>query len=785
MISRAQCRGEFYKVKAFAMKSDPFLLAALLFFCCVTGLRSQSVGIGTSTPDTSALLDIASTDKGILIPRMTTVQRNAVTSPAVGLMVYDTDLMGFWYYNGTAWQSMGGPDDKWKMYGNTGTNSTHFLGTADDQPMRFRLNNLKSGTWDGANRNYSIGVGALDSITTGKGNIAIGTKALFRNKNLSGLVAIGDSSLYTNTTGVQNTAMGSKALRNNTTGSRNTANGFQALSRNTGSGNTAVGNYSLRLNTSGNNLVAVGDSSLYSNTTGFQNTAVGSNALRNNTTGSRNTANGFQALSNNTGSGNTAIGNNALRLNTTGNRLVAVGDSSLYSNTLGFENTAVGINALRRNTIGEQNVANGAFALYANTTGELNMATGAFALYSNTTGSQNTASGAGAMYHNTTGEINMANGTGALYYNTTGNNNTANGNFALAYNETGSFNVANGNYTLYSNRTGERNLANGYEALFQNTTGSSNVACGFDALNDNTTGSFNVAIGNGALNRNTVGYQNAAFGYEADVATVNLVNATAIGAKAFVADSNCLVLGSIDGINGATESVNVGIGITAPQTRLHIVGGSDASYTATSGYLVTGDVATSNIIMDDNEIMARNNGASAPLYLQVSGGDLKIGSGTPSYKLEVGSSEAAKTGGGVWIATSDERLKKNIRAFEDGLDVVKQIRPVQFSYNGQAGIPDDTSTFGGIIAQELKPVAPYMIGEFTYTSPDGQKENYMDYDGTAMTYILINAVKEQQAIIDQLKAKHQNELDALKTELNIMNTKLDAVAQLVNTLQEN
>ncbi|MBK8831440.1 MAG: tail fiber domain-containing protein [Saprospiraceae bacterium] len=97
--------------------------------------------------------------------------------------------------------------------------------------------------------------------------------------------------------------------------------------------------------------------------------------------------------------------------------------------------------------------------------------------------------------------------------------------------------------------------------------------------------------------------------------------------------------------------------------------------------------------------------------------------------------------------------------------MVKQIRPVQFSYNGQAGIPDDTSTFVGIIAQELKPVAPYMIGEFTYTSPDGQKENYMDYDGTAMTYILINAVKEQQAIIDQLKAKHQNELDALKDRI--------------------
>lgn len=132
----------------------------------------------------------------------------------------------------------------------------------------------------------------------------------------------------------------------------------------------------------------------------------------------------------------------------------------------------------------------------------------------------------------------------------------------------------------------------------------------------------------------------------------------------------------------------------------------------------------------------------------------------------------------MWIAASDERLKKNIRDFEDGLDVVKQIRPVQFSYNGQGGIADDTSTFVGIIAQELKPVAPYMIGAFTYTAPDGQKENYMDYDGTAMTYILINAVKEQQAIIDQLKAQHQNELDAL-------NAKLDALTQLVLAQQGN
>ncbi len=682
------------------MKSKPFLVAAFLFFCCVTGLRSQSVGIGTSTPDTSALLDIASTDKGILIPRMTTVQRNAIASPATGLMVYDTNLMGFWYYNGTAWQPVGGPDDTWKMYGNTGTNSTHFLGTADDQPMRFRLNNLKSGTWDGANRNYSIGVGALDSITTGKGNIAIGTKALFRNKTQNGLIAIGDSSLYINTTGVQNTAIGIKALRSNTNGSRNTAFGFQALSSNTGSGNSAIGNFALRLNTSGSSLVAVGDSSLYSNTTGVQNTAVGNQALRYNSYGSRNTAYGYQALSSSSASGNTAVGNSALRLNLSGNELVAVGDSSLYSNTSGLYNTAIGNSTLRRNVTGYQNVAIGPSALYFNT-------------------------------------------------------------------------------------TGKRNTANGFRALYENTDGNDNVASGMWTLFHNTTGDNNVADGFSALANNITGSNNSAFGYEADVATGGLINAAAIGARAMVADSNCLVLGSIQGINGAASSVNVGIGITAPQTRLHIVGGSDANYTNTSGFFVTGNVSTANIVIDDNEILARNNGAAAPLYLQVSGGDLKIGSGVPSYKLEVGSSEAAKTGGGSWIAASDERLKKNIRTFEDGLDVLKQIRPVQFSYNGQGGIADDTSTFVGIIAQELKPVAPYMIGEFTYTAPDGQKENYMDYDGTAMTYILINAVKEQQAIIDQLKSKQQNELDALKTAMDIMNTKMDSLTQLLNTLQEN
>lgn len=69
-------------------------------------LFSQNVGINNdaSQPHNSAMLDVKSTDKGILIPRMTLTQRNAITSPASGLMIYQTDnAPGFYYYNGSSW----------------------------------------------------------------------------------------------------------------------------------------------------------------------------------------------------------------------------------------------------------------------------------------------------------------------------------------------------------------------------------------------------------------------------------------------------------------------------------------------------------------------------------------------------------------------------------------------------------------------------------------------------------------------------------------------------------
>ncbi len=82
------------------MKQFFTLLAALL----LTATTYAQVGVGTTTPDASAALDITSTTKGLLIPRMIETQRDAISSPATGLMIYQTDgTVGFYYYNGSSW----------------------------------------------------------------------------------------------------------------------------------------------------------------------------------------------------------------------------------------------------------------------------------------------------------------------------------------------------------------------------------------------------------------------------------------------------------------------------------------------------------------------------------------------------------------------------------------------------------------------------------------------------------------------------------------------------------
>lgn len=95
----------------------------MIFFClvhyCLSALsQTGSVGIGTTNPNTSAALDIQSTTKGVLIPRMSTIQRNSIPSPATGLMVYDNTTNSFWYKNATDWVEISDTaNNVWKKNG--------------------------------------------------------------------------------------------------------------------------------------------------------------------------------------------------------------------------------------------------------------------------------------------------------------------------------------------------------------------------------------------------------------------------------------------------------------------------------------------------------------------------------------------------------------------------------------------------------------------------------------------------------------------------------------------
>lgn len=82
------------------MKKNSFLLLVLL--TAVITVNAQ-VGVGTNNPDPSAALDVTSTSRGFLPPRMDSVQRNAIPTPVAGLTIYNTNSQGFEYYNGTTW----------------------------------------------------------------------------------------------------------------------------------------------------------------------------------------------------------------------------------------------------------------------------------------------------------------------------------------------------------------------------------------------------------------------------------------------------------------------------------------------------------------------------------------------------------------------------------------------------------------------------------------------------------------------------------------------------------
>jgi len=286
-------------------------LATFTFFFFLQSAVTAQVGINTddSDPDSSAMLDIKSTDKGMLIPRMTSDQREAISTPANGLLVYDTDNYSFYYYDGSEWLSLSAQNPVFEyaaatdvvrlndestadfVFGSAGLGDSGFSEGDqrfffDKSKAAFRAGDVNVDQWDDGNvGDFSVAFGK-NTIASGKGAFGVGRNSIAAgdysfalgdaaqaNQNFS--VAIGNTAVssglsalavgtFASATGMNATALGTNA---NATqpgaiafgfGTNAQATGAVALGYQTSADSVGAVAFGFNTNSSGLGAVAVG-----------------------------------------------------------------------------------------------------------------------------------------------------------------------------------------------------------------------------------------------------------------------------------------------------------------------------------------------------------------------------------------------------------------------------------------------------------------------------------------------------------------------------------------------
>jgi hypothetical protein len=246
----------------------------------------------------------------------------------------------------------------------------------------------------------------------------------------------------------------------------------------------------------------------------------------------------------------------------------------------------------------------------------------------------------------------------------------------------------------------------------------------------------------------------------------------AIGANAEVTQSNSLVLGSINGVNGATGNTNVGIGTTAPAATLHL----DLLDNGATDSLLIGNTSSKGLQFFDGGTGVDIASYGVPLYvnfagnntyLNVTGGNVGIGTSAPDHTLTVNGS-ADKPGGGSWGTYSDGRLKTLDGSFKSGLSQIMKLHPVRYRYQKEnpLGIQDAQEHIG-LVAQDVQKVIPEAVTE--------NSKGYLLLNNDPILWAMLNAMKEQQGQIrkqqEQIRAQLAK-IAQLTAQMKVIQTSL-------------
>jgi hypothetical protein len=698
------------------------LLIGSICFSYLNTYAQVGINEDGSQPNASALLDVKSTTKGILIPRMTTTQRTNISSPATGLMVFDSTTNSFWFYNGAAWTEI--KTGAVTSLQDTDTDTKiQVEESADEDKIRFDLGgserlvigqNASGSTLIellNNNNNVFLGQYAGGNNTTGEANTFIGEYAGGNNTTGQFNTFIGEDAGGANTTGLNNTSLGASSASNLTTGEGNTFIGFHTGRVNNGNSNSFFGRDAGYSNL-GNNNTFLGYRAGYNNQSS-NNIFLGSQAGENETgsgklyiensnsttpliygdftndivkiNGRLSITNGFSDADNDTkiqveesadediirfdmkGTEFMKLNNGRIEILNTGRSVIIgeyAGENDDYTNN---KNVFVGYDAGNANTTGRNNVFNGYEAGEKNIDGFENIAIGYISLQNNTSGDQNTAVGAATLTNNT-GNYNTALGHAALFLNTSGNNNTT-----------------IGRYSMFNNLIGSNNTSLGYGAG-ESATGSGNIFLGYQS-GQNETGNNKLYIDNSNSNMPLIYGE-----FDNNIVTINGTFATT--------------------------------GIIFPNAGIHL----PSAYTPDANYIGT----------VGNYISFAHSGVSEDF----------IGYKNNTFYFRDSPNGGDNTQPSVYAAAfptySSRRWKHNIKNLDNALSIIQQLQGVTYTWNEDHGGADDF----GFIAEEVNEILPEIAPKNTEGEVDG-----VEYG--QLTPYLVEAIKEQQAIIENQNQKIQ------------------------------